>query len=79
MKYFTENKNQLEATFSFSSYAKGVLFANAVAFIAEKHQHHPEITIDYTKVKISVTTHDAGNSITQKDFTLAEAIENLYD
>ncbi|TVQ79654.1 MAG: 4a-hydroxytetrahydrobiopterin dehydratase [Flavobacteriales bacterium] len=78
MKYFTENNDHLEATFSFSSYAKGVLFVNAVAFIAEKHKHHPEINIDYTKVKISVTTHDAGNTITKKDFALAEAIENLY-
>jgi 4a-hydroxytetrahydrobiopterin dehydratase len=78
MKYFAEINNQLEARFSFSSYPQGVLFANAVAFIADKHQHHPEISIGYTKVKIFITTHDAGNTITQKDFELAEAIENLY-
>jgi 4a-hydroxytetrahydrobiopterin dehydratase len=51
-------------------------FVNAVAELAEQQNHHPDITINYRTVSLSVTTHDAGK-LTDKDYTLAEAISLL--
>lgn len=48
-----------------------------VAALAEKHNHHPTWTNTYNKVEIWLTTHDAGNAITQKDEDLADAIDQL--
>ncbi|MSR72466.1 MAG: 4a-hydroxytetrahydrobiopterin dehydratase [Opitutia bacterium] len=48
-----------------------------VGIEAEKLNHHPEIYNIYNKVTLKLTTHDAGNKVTQKDIVLARAIENL--
>jgi 4a-hydroxytetrahydrobiopterin dehydratase len=45
-----------------------------VADVAESLDHHPDIAIEYTKVTLRVTTHDAGG-LTENDFTLAGRIE----
>ena len=51
-------------------------FVAAVGILAEKAFHHPDIDIRYSKVTISLTTHDAGG-LTEKDTELATAIETL--
>lgn len=48
-----------------------------VAIIAEKMNHHPNWSNVYNKVTIELSTHDAGNVVTDKDRKLAEAIDNL--
>lgn len=48
-----------------------------VAFLAEKHQHHPDWSNVYNKVTIHLTTHDEGNKVTQKDRDLAKAIDEI--
>ena len=48
-----------------------------VALLAEKSDHHPEWTNIYNKVIIRLSTHDAGNEVTEKDYALAAAIDNL--
>jgi 4a-hydroxytetrahydrobiopterin dehydratase len=48
-----------------------------VGLLAEKHGHHPELFNVYNKVNIRLSTHDA-NGLTDKDFNLAKAIENLF-
>jgi 4a-hydroxytetrahydrobiopterin dehydratase len=48
-----------------------------VAALAEKHDHHPEWSNVYNRVTIRLTTHDAGNQVTDNDRKLAEAIEAL--
>jgi 4a-hydroxytetrahydrobiopterin dehydratase len=48
-----------------------------VAFLAEKHNHHPNWYNVYNKVRIELTTHDAGNIVTEKDKALAEEIDHL--
>ena len=55
----------------------GIEFVRQVAELAELVQHHPHITIDYTTVRISLQTHDAGNIITEKDIEMAVAINKL--
>jgi 4a-hydroxytetrahydrobiopterin dehydratase len=48
-----------------------------VAFLAEKHQHHPNWSNVYNRVEICLTTHDAGNVVTEKDERLAKEIDLL--
>jgi 4a-hydroxytetrahydrobiopterin dehydratase len=48
-----------------------------VAALAEQHQHHPEWSNVYNRVTIRLTTHDAGNQLTDKDRNLAKAIQAL--
>lgn len=65
----------LVKTFSFSRFADGIAFVNRVARIADEMDHHPDIDIRYTRVTMTLSTHDAGG-VTKTDFKLAERIEN---
>lgn len=49
-----------------------------VALVAEKMNHHPEWTNVYNRVVIHLSTHDAGNVVTDKDRKLASAIDGIY-
>ncbi len=72
-----EMNNQLVCQFEFKDFPEAFAFMTRVAFLAEKHNHHPEWTNVYNKVEIRLCTHDAGNVITDKDRKLAAAIEGL--
>ena len=50
-----------------------------VAFLAEKHSHHPDWSNVWNSVEINLTTHDAGNIVTDKDRRLAEAIDRVFE
>ena len=50
---------------------------SSVAILAEQQNHHPEWSNVYNKVRIYLTTHEAGG-ITERDFLLAEAIDKTY-
>ena len=63
-------------TFRFSAYLDGIAFVNRVAEAAEAADHHPDITINYTRITVTLSTHSAGG-ITPKDFDLAAEIEGL--
>ena len=54
-------------------------FLNRVAEVAEAHGHHPEIFNVYSTVRLTLTTHDAGNKVTDKDHQLAAAIDAVVD
>ena len=73
---WNEIDNTISKTFEFNSYLDGIDFVNAVANVAEQENHHPDISIGYCKVTISLTTHDAG-TITEKDYKLAKLIDDL--
>jgi len=60
-----------------ASFAAAVGIINAIALIAEKADHHPFWTNVYNKVEIKLSTHDAGDIITEKDRKLAAAIDKL--
>lgn len=66
----------LTKTFSHSSFAAAIGFVAGVGVLAEKAFHHPDIDIRYSKVTISLTTHDAGG-LTRNDTDLAAQIEQL--
>ncbi len=67
----------LSRTIVFTTYTEAVAFLVRIAFLAEQHQHHPDVFHSYRKVIISLTTHDAGGVVTQKDTALAAAINTL--
>ena len=66
----------LTKIFSFDDFMDSVNFVNEIAPIAEKQQHHPDLTIEYNKVTVRLRTHDQ-DSITEKDFELVNKIERL--
>lgn len=69
--------NGLLRTYTFQKFLDGVEFVRAVAQVAEKHDHHPDIDIRYTKVKLFLTTHDAGG-LTFRDPAVASEADALY-
>ncbi len=71
------NGNNLERTLLFKDFSEAFAFMTRVAMEAEKLNHHPEWSNVYNKVVIRLSTHDAGNTITQKDYELAAAIDAL--
>lgn len=74
---WVEKDNKLSKTFEFSDFTTAFAFMTRVAFLAEQHQHHPNWSNVYNKVEIALTTHDAGNTVTEKDRKLAKAIDQL--
>jgi 4a-hydroxytetrahydrobiopterin dehydratase len=67
--------DNLVKTFAFERFADGIAFVARVARVADEMNHHPDIDIRYTKVTMSLSTHDAGG-ITQNDLDLARRIED---
>mgnify|MGYP000355231951 CR=1 FL=1 len=67
----------LNKSFKFKNFSEAFAFMTRVAFLAEKMNHHPTWKNTYNTVDISLNTHDAGNSVTQKDRDLAAAIDKL--
>ena len=70
-------KDALVAELVFKNFVDAFAFMTDVAALAEKHDHHPEWSNVYNRVTIRLTTHDAGNQVTDKDRKLAEAIAAL--
>jgi len=73
----SKQESVLEKTFTFENFIEAFAFMTKVALLAEKANHHPEWTNVYNKVVIKLSTHDAGNIVTDKDRKLAEAIDKL--
>ena len=73
-----EEDNQLKATFTFENFIEAFSFMTAVAFQAEKQNHHPNWSNVWNTVEISLTTHDAGNIVTDNDRALAASIDAIY-
>lgn len=74
---WTEADNKLSRTFEFDNFVEAFGFMTQVAIIAEKMDHHPNWSNVYNKVTIELTTHDAGNVVTDNDRNLAKAIDGI--
>ena len=61
-------------TYEFKDFVAAMKFVNAVARLAEKAWHHPDIDIRWNKVTLALTTHDEGG-LTEKDFALAKKFD----
>ncbi len=68
--------NAISREFRLESFRAAVAFLVRVAFEAEQRNHHPEVFNVYDRVKLTLTTHDAGG-VTEQDFDLARAIQEL--
>jgi 4a-hydroxytetrahydrobiopterin dehydratase len=69
--------DKIKKEFSFSDFSEALGFIVRIGLEAEKKVHHPEIFNVYNTVKIQLSTHDAGDKVTQKDIDLAQAIESV--
>lgn len=75
--HFVEESNKLVGKFDFNDFEEVRQFVVKVMKTADEVNHHPEVTFSYNWVRIEITTHDAGNVVTDKDHSLAEAITNI--
>ena len=68
----------LVKTFKFKDFLTALHFVNRLGDVAEEAGHHPDIDIRYNRVRLSLTTHDAGG-LTGKDFDLAGQAQKLAE
>lgn len=71
---WSRRTDTLTKTFTFEKFADGIAFVGRVAKVADAMDHHPDIDIRYTKITMTLSTHDAGG-ITDSDLTLASKID----
>jgi 4a-hydroxytetrahydrobiopterin dehydratase len=77
LKHWRLEDDKLLMDIKLKNFSEALSFLVKVGIEAEKLNHHPEIHNIYNKVSLKLTTHDAGNRVTEKDIVLARAIENL--
>ena len=70
------SRSVISRTFVFADFVQAMRFVNRVARLAEAANHHPDVTINYNRVKLALTTHDEGG-LTMKDFRLAGRINKF--
>ena len=72
-----EKNNKLYKKFEFKNFSEAFAFMTRVALAAEKMDHHPRWTNEYNQLEIWLSTHDAGDVVTEKDKKLASTIDKL--
>ncbi|HTD93096.1 MAG TPA: 4a-hydroxytetrahydrobiopterin dehydratase [Chitinophagaceae bacterium] len=72
-----ETDNKLHRQFKFKDFSEAFAFMTRVALAAEKMDHHPEWKNTYNTVDIWLSTHDAGDVVTEKDQKLSRKIDGL--
>lgn len=72
---WTEKNNALYRSFEFKDFSEAFAFMTRVALAAEKMDHHPRWTNVWNKVEVWLNTHDAGDTVTDKDRQLAKKID----
>ncbi len=72
-----EKNNTLHKKFEFQDFSEAFAFMSRVALASEKMNHHPKWTNEYNIVEIWLSTHDAGDIVTDKDHKLAEKIDKF--
>ena len=78
MSNWREENNSLAAEFTFKDFSQAWGFMTEVALVAEKQGHHPNWYNVYNRVEIKLSTHDAGNIVTEKDRILAARIDEIF-
>ncbi len=67
---------EIRRTFDFKDYYAGIAFVNAVAWIAHREDHHPDLAVGYDKVTVTFSTHSVGG-LSENDFICAAKIDAL--
>lgn len=78
-KQWEEINNQMYKVIIFKDFVEAFAFMEKVAKIAEREAHHPKWCNEYNKLEIWLSTHDAGNIVTDKDRNLAKLIDELLN
>ncbi len=77
---WTESGNALARTSARADFVEALAYVVEIGRLAEAANHHPDIAIrDYRQVHLSLTTHSAARTVTEKDFALAQQINDLSD
>lgn len=71
---WTRKGGAIRRTYAFADFPTAIRFVSAIARLAEKAWHHPDIDIRWNKVTLTLTTHDEGG-LTEKDFDLARRFD----
>ena len=74
-----EKDGKLYRSFIFKDFSEAFAFMTRVAMLAEKKDHHPTWTNTWNKVEVWLCSHDAGNTVTDRDRKLADAIDKIVD
>lgn len=74
--HLSPEQNGIEKTLRFDGYAETTAFVNAVVWLAQREDHHPEIHFGYRECRIELSTHQVGG-LSLKDFILAAHIDQL--
>jgi len=74
---WAEANHALSRTVARADFVDALAFVLEVGRLAEAADHHPDIDIRYRTVHLRLTTHSSGNTLTAKDFDLAEQINRL--
>jgi 4a-hydroxytetrahydrobiopterin dehydratase len=72
-----EENNKLYRKFEFKNFSEAFAFMTRVALEAEKMNHHPMWTNVWNQVEVWLSTHDAGDIVTDKDRQLAKKIDAI--
>jgi 4a-hydroxytetrahydrobiopterin dehydratase len=76
---WVEKENKLTKSFTFKDFSQAFGFMTRVAIVAEKMNHHPTWTNTWNQVDFELSTHDAGDIVTEKDRQLAKEIDRLAE
>jgi 4a-hydroxytetrahydrobiopterin dehydratase len=69
--------NILSKTFAFKNYYQTIAFVNAVAWMTHREDHHPDMTVGYSKCRMEYTTHAIGG-LSDNDFICAAKVDALF-
>ena len=78
MNSWKTTNQSLEKTFEFATFEEAMQFMQDVTHFITQTDHHPTWSNTYNRVHVLITTHDAGNQVTEKDHTLATYLDELY-
>jgi 4a-hydroxytetrahydrobiopterin dehydratase len=76
---WSQTGNALTRTIARADFVEALAFVLEVGKLAEAANHHPDIDIRYRTVHLSLSSHDAGNTVTAKDYSLAQRINDLSE
>lgn len=74
---WTHQGNAIVSDFALRDFSDALIFVNSVGATAEQENHHPDIDIRYSKVKMLLTSHDSGG-ITRRDVRMAKRISEIF-
>jgi 4a-hydroxytetrahydrobiopterin dehydratase len=71
-----EKRGEISKNYAFEDFYETIAFVNALAYIANQEDHHPDLAVSYNKCRVSFSTHDAGG-LTENDFICAAKVNAL--